>query len=63
MNLTPIAHLENKYIRRMKRLNKEAFPKQERIPFNHLLDLPNSNYFDFLAIKNGETFIGFYLVA
>lgn len=63
MNLTPIAHLENKYIRNMKRLNKEAFPKTERIPFDQLMDLSNSNHFDFLAIKNGETFIGFYLIA
>lgn len=63
MHLTPIAHLENKYIRNMKRLNKQAFPKSERIPFDQLMDLSNSNNFDFLAIKNGETFIGHYLIA
>lgn len=63
MNLTPIAHLENKYIRNMKRLNKEAFPKAERISFDQLKDLSNLNHFDYLAIKNGDTFIGFYLIA
>lgn len=63
MNLTPIAHLESKYIRKMKRLNREAFPKKERINFNELLDLSNSDHFDFLAIKEGETFVGFFLIA
>ncbi|SFC12148.1 Acetyltransferase (GNAT) domain-containing protein [Alkalibacterium subtropicum] len=63
MDVTPIAHLENKDIRRMKRLNKEAFPTKERIAFTKLLALSRSLTFDFLAVKEGETFIGFYLIA
>lgn len=47
----------------MKRLNKKAFPKNDRIPFDQLMELSSNNHFDFLAIKNGETFIGFYLIA
>ena len=63
MNLTPIEHLERKYIRKMKRLNRESFPKQERIDFDKLVDLSNNPYFDFLAIKDDEMFIGFFLIA
>lgn len=63
MNLTSIGHLENKYIRKMKRLNREAFPKQERIPFDKLVDLSNSKDFDFLAIKEENQFVGFFMIA
>lgn len=63
MNLTPIEHLENKYIRKMKRLKREAFPRQERIAFDKLIDLSNRQSFDFLAVIDDDVFVGFFLLA
>ncbi|WP_423188878.1 GNAT family N-acetyltransferase [Alkalibacterium sp. f15] len=63
MHLVPIEQLERKDIRKMKRLNREAFPKVERIPFDKLAEVSKSDQFDFLAIKADELFIGFFLIA
>ncbi|OJF93805.1 GNAT family N-acetyltransferase [Alkalibacterium sp. 20] len=63
MYLIPIEQLEHKDIRKMKRLNREAFPKVERIAFDVLAELSKTDQFDFLACKDDERFIGFFLIA
>lgn len=63
MKLIPIERLNKREIRKMKCLNKETFPKNERIRFDQLLELSISDQFDFLAIIEQTVFMGFFLVA
>lgn len=44
------------------RVNREAFPPEERIELNRLLMMAEANRVEFAAIYDGETFIGFYVL-
>lgn len=50
-------------MQKLKELNKEAFPKEEREDVDLFVEYTEDGYSDFWAIYDDETFVGFVLLA
>ena len=61
MNLQ-IRHITSSFddLELLKKLNEEAFPKDERLEVDRLIQLADENLVEFVAVYDDEEFIGFY---
>lgn len=46
----------------LKKINEDSFPKEERIELEMLVRLGNKDSFDFKAVYDVDTLVGFYMV-
>lgn len=53
---------EFKELKKLISLNKEAFPKNERLEVDEILNMTKHKEVDFVAIYDGNIFVGYYLI-
>lgn len=61
LNVQPVTE-ESPFWNRIQTLAKEAFPPEEYLAPSELVRMSQSDHFDFLALLDGETFVGFMVV-
>ena len=61
LNIEPITQ-KSRFWDRINTLAKEAFPPEEYLAPSELVKMARSDNFDFLALLDGDTFVGFMVV-
>lgn len=61
LNVEPITQ-ESRFWHQVNALAKEAFPPKEYLAPSELVKMARSDNFDFLALLDGDTFVGFMVV-
>lgn len=61
LNVEPITR-ESRFWNPVNRLAKEAFPPKEYLSPTELVKMAHADEFDFLALLDGDTFVGFMVV-
>lgn len=63
MNLRLTDKISAKDMKKINRLNQEAFIEEQRMPFVKMAKIVNSEQIHLLAVYSEETFVGFFLTA
>lgn len=63
MNLRLTNEMSTEDLKKIHRLNQEAFIEEQRVPYPNMVKLLTSNQIHLLAVYDEETFVGFFLTA